>query len=1430
MEAPETGARGLHAPDEIDYLDRFCRQIPAPNKGTAAENNKPNDLESELALRDIKQEAFVLLAEPGMGKTESLTALAAQRAGEFISASNFIIRPVEALNPEIFYCIDALDEARLNSNNAFQELRKLISQAKLKKFCISCRIADWHSTDAEALQSITPGVLAYALLPISEEQSRILLQHQGVTNPDHFLQQARTLGFADMLGNPQSLILLAEAYKSNALQFPATRRDAYELACTSQLKEDNPHHRREQKQLSNEALLDAAGWLCTLLLLSNTQTIQDPKEREADGSKALQPAAVLHQIPAQAFSKDEIAQVLESRLFSKPQAYAPIHRTIAEYLAARYLTKRVNAGLLPTRICALMLTEHMGQSYLISNLRGLAGWLASLCDPMRAAILNADPIAVLEYGDLHLLTSAAKETLINALAQRVDFYWKWTYWQRIAHFAPLVQGEMHPFVTQWLQNLEPTGVVTRSGSGSVAYLLLLVLEESTQDARWALPLERIVENNKLPAPLRQSALDGLGRHASNAAAVQLRLLHDIRSNTLYDPECSLLGTLLEQLYPEQLSPAEVLPFINWAKEDGYDGRYRRFWTQRLREKTQTKHLIPWMDAIEQAIAKGQFAPDEHSVYKHKNPELGQLALRAIQTLGANESAAKLALWLSWCCDRAVVSAPFSLSEDKDLKALAEWQREHPERLKEAIEYRLRTMPVKRCHLAEWVVVKTDVYPANMSRFWLDLTEALLQEPDTSQHIKRAQWCLIKAYRFLEAREKESGIDFEAIADLAQRYAALHETWEDITISPLEDNWEREDWLRRAQDRRQKQELETQRAKYINDHLQHLPDIESGKDIRYLNFAATHVRIDERRNHNKRKRAAPKPVGEAARSVGIGQDSSSDETDWFIAQLEHHPGLKAATQTGCVNIVKSLKRQDAIDSETARLNNKKLHIEKPAILGATLIFKKDEQAFLALSDEILSTLLHFLFLDLLDDTKDWFFSLCENKAEMVRSIWLSNAKKTMQQMKTLLRSNDLSARISSLVWPLFNRDEPRLHTMAKALLPSIFENIPIKLSKYYEFGFARILFGIIRSNPESLPDLIEARLSKKSIDAWQKAYLIMAGLCVAPDNYVERLRPLLKQPLKARQPYIECAVYLVQNGFGSPALGLCPMEAMVLVFRLFAPLCPSELPKGAWGHTYKDDGRDLLYKLSEYFLNDVTESGLSHLKSLCTDASLAQWHSVLNRQAIKYAQILSEQKYTIPSPEQVADTISNKRPSNHDDLLALARDAIKDLQSTIKNNDTNPIHRFWAVDSNGKRPQPPHRPEAECRNVIADWLRLHFEKFGVSVAVENQHGAQQQSDIALLVNSAGQAEMLLPIEVKGDWHSELWTAPIDQLAEKYSSDVRAKNRGIYLVLWTGEGTIKNKVGTICASPEELRTELERICQSIDGYSIKPLVLDISIKKR
>jgi len=288
----------------------------------------------------------------------------------------------------------------------------------------------------------------------------------------------------------------------------------------------------------------------------------------------------------------------------------------------------------------------------------------------------------------------------------------------------------------------------------------------------------------------------------------------------------------------------------------------------------------------------------------------------------------------------------------------------------------------------------------------------------------------------------------------------------------------------------------------------------------------------------------------------------------------------------------------------------------------------------------------------------------------------------------------------------------------------------------------------------------------------------------------------------------------------------------LLFRIFGPLCPAERPEGVNWIGEKDDGRAFLHQLLVALRNDTSEAAQQELQQLLTEPALSHWQRRLEETLSRQAQARAEKAFSLPTPRQVALTLQNKTPANPADLMAVALHGLNEMQKAVRNSPTNLINSFWQVDTQRKRPIPPHKLEEECRDVIAGWLEPRLQPMQISVQVENQHGALNRSDFALLTQVPGQPAMLLPIEVKGDWHAKLWSAAHEQLGQKYASEPRCHGQGIYLVLWFGSNRGKTKLmqhhnhPTHTPADMQARLQLE-FNQKTNGQNIRVLVLDVSI---
>lgn len=618
------------------------------------------------------------------------------------------------------------------------------------------------------------------------------------------------------------------------------------------------------------------------------------------------------------------------------------------------------------------------------------------------------------------------------------------------------------------------------------------------------------------------------------------------------------------------------------------------------------------------------------------------------------------------------------------------------------------------------------------------------------------------------------------------------------MSPLgDDNWQRNHWhqnkkYRDAQADRDK--LNEKNRVYLLDHLS---DVRNGKLLAYLSGAAW-ADLD-------------------SSGYGGGHDS-----DLFKQWRESHPELDEATRQGYQTLLSQLTSTQAATAVRNHNTGRMLHVELPCLLAAQQLFEERPQRLFDLGEDRLKALITVHLLNHVSK-HEWFLALAERHSDWVEEVWWSLCKISLRSKK------DIRIPQVGLL-----RQEPGLRHMALHLLPRLLAAWPSKVSETNFAEFAQVLESVLtQCGPDEVSRLVAARLKRKSLGSLQTGYLLMAGVWVDHQTFAPLLRSQLTKKQILQTELLGFIGHLRRSGGNRVPLPAWDASTLGLLFKVFGPLCPSTRPEGMGWVGAKDEGRDFLYQLLGILRNDSSEAAQQELQQLRSDPALGEWKSRLDEALSRQAQARAERSFSLPTPRQVALSLQNRSPANPADLMAITIDALGELQREVRNSSTNLISRFWNVDASGKRPRPPHRPEPACRDVIAEWLRQHLQAMNISAQPENQHGAQNQSDIALTTQVSGQPAMLLPIEVKGDWHRDLWTAATEQLAKKYASEPRCHGQGVYLVLWLGSkrGTAakpRQQPNHPTPTPDALQARMQlETNQKTNTQNIRVFVLDLSI---
>ena len=358
-----------------------------------------------------EQANIVVLGDPGAGKTHLFRHFAEREAGRFLTVRSFLNLPTVTAAGPLF--VDALDERRSGRGDhatidALVQKLFTINPAKVR---ISCRALDWlGETDLAALRDyfdVKGGYVVLGLDELTVEERDAIIGSEGFGNPTAFAADATDRHLQFLLSNPQNLIMLCRVMKTKG--WPATRTDLFQRMTELLLTEHNERktHAGGGVYCADE-LEDAAGAICAVRLISDVAAVS---RAEASGDIEVPTYRTLD-----CEDLEKIAAALGRRIFvsvSGSEAVDYAHRTIAEFLAAAWLAKRVRNGLPLGRVRALIgIGGHPAP-----ELRGLHAWLAVQLPEYAEPLIDADPYGVLTYGDVASQSLPLRRYLLSALGK-----------------------------------------------------------------------------------------------------------------------------------------------------------------------------------------------------------------------------------------------------------------------------------------------------------------------------------------------------------------------------------------------------------------------------------------------------------------------------------------------------------------------------------------------------------------------------------------------------------------------------------------------------------------------------------------------------------------------------------------------------------------------------------------------------------------------------------------------------------------------------------------------------------------------------------------------------------------------------------------------------------------------------------------------------
>ncbi len=538
--------------------------------------------------------AYVLIGEPGAGKTTAFKREAEAQGGAYVTVRTFLTfddKP-EWRGKTLF--LDGLDEQRagtVDGSTPLDRIRGKLDRLGRPSFRLSCRWAEWlGANDKESLDEVSPDgrVTVVRLNPLDREKIKTILErNHGVEDSDAFIVNAKERGVEGLLKNPQTLELLAEAVSQG--EWPSSRRETFERACRMLAREPNRKHRLANPRSGDiEKFVEAAGGLCAVQVLTGIAGVTLTDRATPDGDY---PA--LEEIAGEAGG--HARSVLGTRLFVGVSGgrFEPVHRQIAEFLAARHVARRIDDGL-PVGRAAALITGFDGE--LLPTFWNFSSWLGVHSKPSRSLLSRLNPSGMIYAEEEPTYSVDEKRRILFDL--RRELAWNpgcLRGHSRTPGIGKVVCPELEDTFREILSDDD------RSPEHQPHVMMLLQVLADGEPLRGLSGLleDILVDPTWLPG-VRCAALDALISYIDKGcldADCLVELAGKVESGEIEDAQDEILGILLTALYPMTWSVAEIRKFLRKPKDEFAMGEFKKFWTSHVLRESTHEQMHQLLDVV-----------------------------------------------------------------------------------------------------------------------------------------------------------------------------------------------------------------------------------------------------------------------------------------------------------------------------------------------------------------------------------------------------------------------------------------------------------------------------------------------------------------------------------------------------------------------------------------------------------------------------------------------------------------------------------------------------------------------------------------------------------------------------------------------------------------------------------------------------------------
>ena len=1338
---------------------RTCREV------VGRQSAKPPG-DASVPLAEFAQlNAYVLIGEPGAGKTTALKTEKEAQGGVYLTVRDFLTFNNPEWRGTTLY-LDGLDEVRAGEVDGRSPLDRILAKLdRLERppFRLSCRWADWLGAyDRGRLDRFSGGMLTVLQLdPLSEQDiKRILAENHGVEDPEGFIAGARERGVAGLLTNPQNLDLLATAVSRG--NWPGSLLETFEYACGILVTEPNIEHSVVKPAAGeSESLLDEAGRLCAVQILGGlagyTQldhVISSPECPAAPGASA----------------GAGTSQVLRTRLFAGASEgqLIPAHRQIAEFLAARYVSGLIDGGLPLQRLLALV-TGFDGE--LMRPFRNFAAWLGVHNRPSRKQLCRLNPGGLFYAGGKDRFSTEERRDILVNLRREARWNPDCLYTRRWSGLGPLVSPELEDAFREILSAPERgyphqphvMMVLHALGDGEPLPALVPRIIDLVRDPSW------------LPG-VRCAALDILIAYRERKEVqpeTLLELLGDIEAGTLDDPDDGLLGILLKALYPGEIPVARALKHLRSPRLGVFSEQFLVFWTRHVPAESTDAQRAELFDAIAadfgslRSVMTGK--SNHHAIMGQLPAELLKFRLR-----GSMDDIPMERLW-GWLL---VASEPDLCVLDPTVGAVGVELERNEDKLKELITY-----GVERCALAE----DTVAYLRSMER-------ALFR----ARPFDFGQWCVARAL------SATTGLAAAIYIDRIVDHWVRDPLAADLTLEQVRERLLPKPCLVALFDERVKllgHPHDDGAYVFLADLLLDTEaqtscqgEIEAESAQLQAGYGSPHLL----------ERAAQAYFGNAADTPG---ESPGDRLGRLVGS---RTDLAAHLGTGLLGVLGRDDLPAPSDVVAGCASGAMPPLTFPFMAALYELDRSGRLGVSGTSDglvELAVSILHCVPADrLTPDRHDSLWTL--------RPGWMSQLLQDRPRPIADALTRAIGQKLAMGILPASEVRALAAHDhkdVAALVCQPLLRTFPAGSGTEVLEALGWLLTAALKSCERiQLERTIRHRLRNEELPDAQRIYWAAAGFLLAPGRYSRELQEFANEPARLG-PLLD-----FQCRIGSPYEVARRFEARDLKLLIAMTGVAMAGAEVTWARRELMSG--LIWGLSARRAHESADI----LQELADAPAFAPWAPDVSVAIEDQSERRRAAEFRYCKINQVTKTLENGRPANAGDLAALVVDEVGLLSVQIRDGSASNWKQFWNVDGYNRAKDP--RPEESCRDAILLALQHRLGRLGIDVQPEGRYADGKRSDIRLSFGSFN-----VPVEIKRSCHPDLWTAMRNQLLVKYARGPGTDGFGIYLVFWFGRDCSCKPTalaGWVPADADELEARLTEQLSGPESSRISVCVIDVS----